>query len=248
MQVSFESSLRPFYVSRETDLTMHLSPAMRGLSDIRSLANASSVGFNGSFAQIYEKIRVCFWTLFNSIKSCLCSNPPTRSTECPPSSLEHPSRFLNRRIELGREIIDHHFSGSIFNSSDNHSIVIVVLKYNHELVPSFGPLLEGRDHRKAAAITALSQLLNSDINRHCENGRLEIDTIVIKRRNDSRYDYVNINTWIRFPDGVRDSRSFIATSIYSLNMITYLERVIPFNEYPSAMQNALEISSILFEN
>jgi hypothetical protein len=224
---------------RGSGLAQNCCRAPSGLSDVRSSVNAQN--HSGTFTVIIyltkfcETMRSFLCRIVNAIRSCFRSRPNSQA-------------LLQDRIEQGNRIIRAHFNDEVFNEADPaHSVVVVVLKYGNQILMPFGRLSEGREQIKEGAMYQLRQLLNHDGNRNCENGRLEIDTLVFQKRMDGRYTYSKQENGIDFSSGDNDHYAF-ANGIGPDQLARVLNIVIPLDRYPAAQSNVEAISGLILRS
>lgn len=110
---------------------------------------------------------------------------------------------LDKRIQCGKQVLHDHFSNCFSIQVDlNDFVVVVVMKYNNQILVPFGTLNK-RTHLEA--FTQLTRLLSNDANWNCENGKLEIKTLLLEKDNDRSIEVQRCSTSIQFGDGVAPS-------------------------------------------
>jgi hypothetical protein len=132
-------------------------------------------------------------------------NPSTRTRQTSTSNTAGSS--LDARIRQGYNALEQQFNSGIFNLGDiTHTAALVAIKYNNQHViasrrfSGINMTSMEVDVLKLQAMVALSQLLSN--NQACEDGELEIRTLVVKKLNSTdQYAYSEKHDSIRFPNG-----------------------------------------------
>jgi hypothetical protein len=193
----------------------------------------------------------------NSVVSSVIENTGTSAI----SSVENAETRLNNRIEEGTEIINSHFNDpSLDELNSDHSAIVVILKYQNELLTHYGRIPAAgheRDEFKDEVVIKFRRLLSEGANRNCEDGRLAVETIVLKKSNHpdsatsgsqtrARYDYASRNSWIQFSSGRSGSGNGSSDNANARNIANLLRSAIPANDFHSATQTLREIGNFIF--
>ena len=106
---------------------------------------------------------------------------------------------LDNRIKCGKQVLYDHFSNYFsFQADTTDFAIVVVMKYNDQILAPFGTL---NKKTYLEASTQLNRLLSSDANWDCEDGKLEIKTLLFERDEECSIDVHRCGTSIRFGDG-----------------------------------------------
>ena len=149
----------------------HATPAASGSSvdDISSVDPSRfkpHYGNSGSPSTIASYDSSCSAPLFTLFASLL--NSFLRSDETP----------FDIRMNTGKRVLSEQFERDFFYQADAfHSAVIVVMEYNKQTLMFF-ETMQGEYSSKATQ--QLRQLLSGDDNRNCNEGTLEIKTLLIQ--------------------------------------------------------------------
>lgn len=207
-------------VTQNISQSPQLSHRSAGLSEVSSSvhANDSEMGF---FQQIKEKV-VVIWRVLMSCFSCIF-----RSCSQVLSILTSTSQDrLRRRIEKGREMLEEQMNSAYLREANPaRTVVVVVLKYNNVAQVHHFRLTEGIDRVRRGTDDLLHYLLLTQ--EHCEQGRLSIDTLILKRQADSSIDYIDLESWVEFPSSRSGGRPEFLEGIDQSSIENNLRRLVP---------------------
>jgi hypothetical protein len=231
-----------------------LNPSSKGLSNVPStLISESQVGEEGGLCYWIGRMIDGFFNFFKSLFGCESANSSSISTienaeTNAASSLGNAEASLNNRIQRGVDILNDHFNSRCLDRLEsNRSAIVIVLKYGDQFLTHYGRIPErglDRNEFKEGAINQLRRLLSESPNRNCEDGRLVIETIVV-RKNMGRYDFEAKNSWVQFPSGHSDSGMGSGNDRVSVEVFRLLQTAIP-NNFPSAGAIRGQINNFIF--
>jgi hypothetical protein len=202
-----------------SNVAVNLNPPVSGLSQTPSSIESCQVPQRSGMG-------FCCWIkckleeIWLSIKACFGYGTTTVDNSS--------ASTMQRRVQQGEAFINDHFSRDFFSQVNPlRTAVVVVLKYNNESSVPCSRLTEGREDITEGAKTELRELLGSDANRDCNDGILEIETLVFEKNANNTFNFHREDSWSRFSNHSRGNSSGDARNLVTAHVYNQLTRAIP---------------------